>query len=132
MQVKTLIDEYVVADPKGKAQVWEQEDFWKMAFDKDHPTNNSKMGYLMSQFSFGADWDSWEMHPNGDEIVFCMSGHIKFILEVEGEHKAVELKPGQYVVVPQNTWHTAKVNEPASALFLTWGYGTENRKIEKK
>ena len=131
MQVKTLEDEYVVADPKGKAQVWKQEDFWKMAVDKDHPANNSQMGYMMSQFSFEADWDSWEMRPNGDEIVFCISGNIKFILEIEDEHRAVELNPGQYVVVPQSTWHTAKISEPASALILTWGNGTENRKIDK-
>ncbi|SMF27245.1 Cupin domain-containing protein [Pseudobacteriovorax antillogorgiicola] len=102
-----------------------------MAFDKDNPANNPKMGYLMSQFSFETDWDSWEMHPNGDEVVFCISGHIKFILEVDGEQRVVELKPGQYIVVPQNTRHTAKIAEPSSALFLTWGYGTENRKIDE-
>ncbi len=32
-----------------------------------------------------------------------------------------------FVVVPKNTWHTAKVHAPTMMLFVTPGEGTENR-----
>lgn len=130
MQAKTLKDEYVVADPKGNSQVWKSEDFWKMAFDNGHPKNKPDMGYLISQFNFEEDWDSWENHPEGDEIVFCMTGKIKFIQEINGIMNESILLPGQYIVVPKDTWHTAKVKDPTSALFITWGFGTKHKKVE--
>jgi len=34
---------------------------------------------------------------------------------------------GEYVLVPKNTWHTAKVRKPSRMLFITPGEGTENR-----
>ena len=35
--------------------------------------------------------------------------------------------PGSFVVVPKNTWNTAKVHAPTTMLFVTPGEGTENR-----
>ncbi|NRA65698.1 MAG: cupin domain-containing protein [Pseudobacteriovorax sp.] len=131
MDVKTLKNEYVVANPEGKAQILKSDDFWRIAFDKGNPANHPKMGYLMSQFSFEKDWDTWERHPNGDEIVFCTSGHITLVLDSDKGHESIELEQGQYIVVPQNTWHTAKVKKLASAVFLTWGFGTETRNIDQ-
>lgn len=99
-----------------------------MAMDPTHPKNKGEMGYLVSQFDFDKDWETWEIHPNGDEFVYCLSGKMTFVLESDGANKDIPLEPGQFVIVPRNTWHTAKVNEPTKALFLTWGYGTQQRK----
>lgn len=132
MQNKCLKNEYVVAGPKGKSEVWNSEDFWKMAFNPKHPKNTPEIGYLVSQFDFQKDWESWEKHPNGDEIIFCISGKITFILENEGKEDKILLESRQFIVVPKNTWHTAKISIPSSALFITWGYGTELRSIDRK
>jgi quercetin dioxygenase-like cupin family protein len=83
---------------------------------------------LVSQFSFDTDWPSWERHPAGEEFVLLLEGSVEFVLEIDGKHKRVALsQPGEYVLVPKNTWHTAKVRQPTRMLFITPGEGTENR-----
>lgn len=85
---------------------------------------------LVSRFSFDQDWDTWEMHPAGDEFVCLLSGQVDLVLEQDGTERAVHLStPGSYVLVPRGAWHTAKVSEPSSMLFITPGEGTQNRPI---
>jgi quercetin dioxygenase-like cupin family protein len=87
-----------------------------------------ELSRLVSQFSFDTDWPSWERHPAGEEFVLLLEGRVEFVLEIDGQHKRVALsEPGEYVLVPKNTWHTAKVRQPARMLFITPGEGTENR-----
>ena len=40
--------------------------------------------WLVSCFTFNNDWTTWEIHPNGDEIVYLLSGEVEFILEQTG------------------------------------------------
>jgi mannose-6-phosphate isomerase-like protein (cupin superfamily) len=85
-------------------------------------------GRLVSLYDFTADWDSWEMHPAGDEVVVCLAGEITLIQErPDGALHSETLGPGQYLVNPAGTWHTANVRGLASALFVTAGIGTEHR-----
>ena len=35
--------------------------------------------------------------------------------------------PGDYVIVPRGTRHTARIRKPARMLFITPGEGTETR-----
>jgi len=89
-----------------------------------------KNEYLVTMLSFDEDWSSWEQHPNGDEFVFLISGSVNFVLEANGGEQIVALNElGQFVIVPKATWHTAKVLQPASMLFMTPGEGTLNRPI---
>ncbi len=37
------------------------------------------------------------------------------------------LATGHYAINPPGIWHTADIPEPSSALFITAGWGTENR-----
>jgi quercetin dioxygenase-like cupin family protein len=74
-----------------------------------------------------ASWTSWERHPAGEELVVLVSGRVDLIQEIDGEHRVVELRPGQAAINPPGVWHTADVHEPSSALFVTPGRGTENR-----
>lgn len=82
---------------------------------------------LVSAHHFTDTWPSWEVHPNGDEMVVLLSGSAEFRLRTASGDKSVHLdRPGAYVLVPKNTWHTAIISEPAAMLFITPGEGTLN------
>lgn len=86
---------------------------------------------LISHFTFDKNWDTWEMHPAGEEFVCLLSGRVDLILEQDRTKNTVHLNaPGSYVLVPRGTWHTAKVYAPSSMLFITPGEGTQNRPLE--
>jgi len=94
--------------------------------------NNNYQGFkkheLISCFEFSENWSSWEIHPNGDEIVILLSGKVELILELKNEQKSVLLEhAGEYAIIPQNTWHTAKTNRSTKVLFITPGEGTEHK-----
>ena len=83
---------------------------------------------LVSSYSFTEDWPTWEVHPAGDEFVILISGDVEFVLACEDGHDITRMnEPGTFVIVPRNTWHTARVHSPAVMLFATPGEGTENR-----
>ncbi len=76
-----------------------------------------------------ATWDSWERHPSGDEVVVLLSGRVDVIQEIDGAERVVELRAGHAMVNPHNVWHTTRVHEPGTALFITPGAGTEHRPL---
>jgi hypothetical protein len=85
-------------------------------------------GRLVSQYSFHQSWDSWEMHPAGDEVVICTAGEITLIREQPGgNQERTILKAGEYAINLRGTWHTADVHAPATAIFITAGMGTQHR-----
>lgn len=97
---------------------------WFERYATEHPGP----GFLVSSFGFDAPWDMWEMHPHGHEVVVCTAGTITLQQEtVSGERRTVTLAPGEYVVNEPGTWHTADVDGPAAALFITAGEGTTHR-----
>jgi mannose-6-phosphate isomerase-like protein (cupin superfamily) len=85
--------------------------------------------YLVTSYTYSNDWPSWEIHPNGDEIVCLISGCATLVLEVQdGEHSSLELtQPGSFAFIPRGTWHTAKISQESAMLFITAGEGTRNR-----
>lgn len=85
-------------------------------------------GRLVSLYTFSESWDSWEMHPHGDEVVICTAGQITLHQEMaDGTTAMVTLGPGEYAINPPGVWHTADVDGQATALFITAGLGTEHR-----
>ncbi len=84
-------------------------------------------GRLVAVHTFSSPWDSWEMHPLGEELVACVAGEVTLIQEVEGETVHVHLSAGQAAVNPRGVWHTADVTGTATVLFITAGMGTEHR-----
>lgn len=89
---------------------------------------DGKEGRLVSAYRFAANWDSWEMHPAGDEVVLCLEGRIVLHQEMaDGRTARVVLNPGDYAVNPPGCWHTADVEGEAAALFITAGLGTQHR-----
>lgn len=86
--------------------------------------------YLVTSHSLESDWSVWEMHPNGDEVVCLLSGHVTFILEHREGNLEIELnESGGFVIVPKGTWHTARVRVQSEMLFITAGEGTQQRAV---
>lgn len=83
---------------------------------------------LISTYAFDEPWPTWEVHPEGDEFVYLISGDAEFDLwsEAGGEQSLRVNKPGSYVVVPKGVWHTARPHKPTNMLFVTPGEGTLN------
>lgn len=82
---------------------------------------------LIARHDFTGDWSTWEMHPDGDELVVLLHGRATFVLREDGRDRAVPLDgPGTFVTVPRGTWHTARIAEPTALLFFTPGAGTRN------
>ncbi len=84
--------------------------------------------YLVTTFSYDRPWPNWEKHPNGDEIVMLLEGRTTMVLEIDGRERLVELTDScSYVVIPRDTWHTARASTPCRMLFITAGEGTQHR-----
>lgn len=84
-------------------------------------------GRLVSSYRFTEDWDMWEMHPNGAEVVICTSGAMVLLQEVEGEVVKTSLGPCEYAINPAGIWHSADIANAAEAIFITAGAGTQHR-----
>lgn len=84
-------------------------------------------GRLVSAYHFTENWDSWEVHPAGEEVVCLLSGATDLHLEESVGERVVELRGSGAVIVPRGVWHTATVHEPSHMLFITRGAGTEIR-----
>ena len=82
---------------------------------------------LISCFAFDSDWPTWEIHPAGDEFVCLLEGDAEMVLALPDGDQSVRLcEPGTFVIVPKDTWHTARVTTPTRMLFVTPGQGTVN------
>jgi quercetin dioxygenase-like cupin family protein len=85
-------------------------------------------GRLVSMHHFTQSWDSWEMHPMGDEVVVCTSGSMTLIQEFpDGRVERTTIGAGEYAINPPGVWHTVDIEGDATALFITAGMGTEGR-----
>jgi len=56
---------------------------WYMAYGARHGADG-KEGRLLSMHTFTSSWDTWEMHPNGSEVVLAVDGTVTFIQEIDG------------------------------------------------
>jgi mannose-6-phosphate isomerase-like protein (cupin superfamily) len=100
---------------------------WYQGYGERHDDDGVE-GRLVSMYSFSESWDSWEMHPLGDEVVLCLSGRMTLHQEhADGGIDVVTIGPGEYAINPPGTWHTADVEGQTTALFITAGMGTEHR-----
>jgi mannose-6-phosphate isomerase-like protein (cupin superfamily) len=99
---------------------------WYERYGAAHASDGSE-GRLVSLHTFAGPWDSWEMHPNGAELVACVEGRMTLHQEINGEDRTIALEAGQAIINPPGVWHTADVESRASAFFITAGVGTEVR-----
>jgi mannose-6-phosphate isomerase-like protein (cupin superfamily) len=126
MKPFNIADTFVALEQGSRARPLPvNEDFWPALI-------GGRLGpvhRLLSCLSFSKDWSTWERHPAGEEFVCLLEGEVELHLENEGGTREVVVldQPGAFVLVPPNTWHTAKVRRPARMLFVTPGEGTQNR-----
>ena len=104
------------------------EPWWYAAYEQQFSSDGAA-GRLVSWHSFDSSWDSWEMHPQGDEVVLCVNGAIELIQELDGRLVTTPLAPGQWIVNKAGTWHTANLTEGSttSCVFITSGLGTQHK-----
>ncbi len=100
---------------------------WYEAYGARHGDDGAE-GRLVSMHTFTEGWDTWEMHPNGSEVVICTAGAMTLTQEFpDGAITKVTLTPGEYAINPPGVWHIADIEESATALFITAGEGTQMR-----
>jgi quercetin dioxygenase-like cupin family protein len=100
---------------------------WYEGYGARHGGDGAE-GRLVSQYTFTESWTSWEMHPAGEEVVICTAGHMVLVQELaDGEVVRTPLAAGEYAINPRGVWHTADVEESATAIFITAGEGTQHR-----
>ena len=76
-----------------------------------------------------------EMHPDGDELLYLVTGRIEVIIEddgtqeVVGTERVVSMQPGDALVVPKGLWHRIDVLEPSHLVHVTPGPGSGHRPL---
>jgi mannose-6-phosphate isomerase-like protein (cupin superfamily) len=69
-----------------------------------------------------------EMHPDGDEVLYLISGRVNVVFEDE-TIMDVEMLPGDGLIVPQGVWHRVDILEPSQIMYATPGPGGEYRPL---
>jgi mannose-6-phosphate isomerase-like protein (cupin superfamily) len=125
-QAFSLAATYIHLRPDDSALAMEGgAEFWASIEDR----RDLEQGRLMGVTPQTADWDHWERHPAGEEILTLLSGELEIVLAMKaGEERAV-LKAGQTLIVPAGIWHRGIVRLPGELLFITAGAGTEHRPV---
>jgi mannose-6-phosphate isomerase-like protein (cupin superfamily) len=130
MAEKTFADfteNYASLNADGDITTYEGGDnFWSLTGEALDKIGEN---WLITEFNFEEDWKSWEMHPNGEEIVYLLTGSMDLILEKDGNQQIIELRGKGSVIIPRHTWHTAKVFSPSNMLVITLGKDTQIRPI---
>jgi mannose-6-phosphate isomerase-like protein (cupin superfamily) len=126
-QAFSLDGTYIHLQPDERALAMEGGPaFWAGIADRrdlDH-------GRLMGSTAQSADWDHWERHPAGEEILLLLSGELELVLDTDQGEQQASLKPGQTFIVPKGVWHRGIVKQPGQLMFITPGAGTEHRPVK--
>jgi len=69
-----------------------------------------------------------EVHPDGDEILYVVSGKLRVIGESD-PNAAVELAPGDACIVRKGEWHRVRVLEPTQLIHVTPGPHGDHRPL---
>lgn len=69
-----------------------------------------------------------EMHPDGDEVLYLISGKVRVTIETDPVEE-LEMLPGNGMIVPKGIWHRVDILEPSQIVYLTPGPGAEYRPL---
>ena len=70
-----------------------------------------------------------EMHPDGDELLYLISGAVTVSLELADGDVLVDLGAGDAVVVPKGVWHQITMREPGRLIHITPGPNGDARPL---
>ena len=70
-----------------------------------------------------------EMHPDGDEVLYLISGRLRVVF-LDSPEDDVDVLPGDGLVVPKGMWHRVDIIEPSQIVYLTPGPNNEFRPVE--
>jgi mannose-6-phosphate isomerase-like protein (cupin superfamily) len=125
-QAIRLASNFVVLDDTFKADVVEVTPGLYERLEEDYKDFAGHL--LVSSHAFDEDWPTWEIHPAGDEFVILVSGDADLALATpDGDETIRMTEPGTFVIVPRDTWHTARIRRHTVMMFITPGEGTVNR-----
>jgi len=69
-----------------------------------------------------------EVHPDGDEILYVISGRLRVTGESEPD-ASIELGPGDACIVHRGEWHRVRVLEPTRLVHITPGPNGDHRPL---
>jgi mannose-6-phosphate isomerase-like protein (cupin superfamily) len=122
----SLDSTYIHLSPDESARTMEGgQKFWAGIAER----TDLDSGRLMFKTSQSKDWDHWECHPAGDEILVLLSGEMDVVLDTSRGEERTRLKAGETFVVPKGVWHRGIVHKPGELMFVTPGAGTEHRPV---
>ncbi|MEJ0100850.1 MAG: cupin [Pseudomonadota bacterium] len=129
MAADNLFATYLRLKPDSAIEKLPADGFWPKLMSG--ALGNFHHEYLVTTGDYDADWKSWEMHPNGDEIVCLLSGAATMVIEAaDGSHGQLQLEQaGSFAFIPRGSWHTAKIATASRFLFITAGEGTQGRPV---
>jgi mannose-6-phosphate isomerase-like protein (cupin superfamily) len=99
------------------------EKFW--SDDSQHGYLRS--GRLMGVLKLDPSPSHWEVHPDGDELLYLLSGSMDVVLKVERKNKVVTLDGLSSFIVPKGMWHQTIARETSTLLFITPSKDTQRR-----
>jgi mannose-6-phosphate isomerase-like protein (cupin superfamily) len=70
-----------------------------------------------------------ELHPDGDELLYMVSGAVTVRLELAEGDRTVELSAGDALVVPKAIWHRITLREPGQLIHITPGPNGDHRPL---
>ncbi|WP_327227144.1 cupin [Streptomyces platensis] len=76
--------------------------------------------------------DHWEVHPDAEELVSCLTGGIRLVLRPEQpghEEEEIALTPGTAAIVPRGRWHRLALDAPGAIMSVTLPRGS---RLEKR
>ncbi|GHI02064.1 cupin [Streptomyces cellostaticus] len=76
--------------------------------------------------------DHWEMHPEAEEAVCCLTGGVRLYLRPatpDDAEEMVQLPAGTAVIVPRGRWHRLELDAPSDLMSVTLRHGT---RLEKR
>ena len=120
-----LEDTYLSLDGAGAVGVHPVgPDFWATIGQ-----NGDILGTLITVSGADRDWTTWEMHPQGAEILVLLEGRLTMVLDDAGRETRHPMTPGTTLVIPRGAWHRALIAEPIRMLFVTYSAGTTHRPL---
>jgi mannose-6-phosphate isomerase-like protein (cupin superfamily) len=97
-----------------------QDDRHAAAAKFDATQDNWQLMTMRAETESDVHADYWEMHPDGEELVACLSGGMRLYLRCDqtGEEE-VTLAAGAAVIVPRGRWHRIELDAPSDLMAVT-------------